>query len=202
MMKEAQPEIDWEKAYARMEWARQALDPGASLSPQEVERILKDRARALAKPIEEASTPTEALELLVFSLAGERYGIETTYVLEVIPVRELTPVPCTPPFVLGVVNHRGRILTVLDFRRLFELAGQGVPERGRVVAVEAGEMTFGILADAVAGAVRVGVDKVAPPPLTLTGDHQAFIQGVTREMVAVLNLDALARDPRIMVNEE
>ncbi|MBI4560530.1 MAG: chemotaxis protein CheW [Candidatus Rokubacteria bacterium] len=156
----------------------------------------------MAKPLEEAGAPAEVLELLVLSLAGERYGIETAYVLEVLPLRELTPVPCTPAFVLGVVNHRGRILPVLDLRRLFELAGQGATEGSRAVAVEAGGMTFGILADAVTGVVRIGVDAAASLPVTLTGDRQAFIRGVTGEMVAVLDLEALARDPRITVNEE
>jgi len=171
-------------------------------SPDEIERILRRRAQALARPVVETTAATETFELLVFSLAGERYGVETASVLEVIPLRELTPVPCTPPFVLGVVNHRGRILPVLDLRRLFDLTGQGMTDGGRVVAVEAGGMTFGIFADAVAGTVRVGADEVAPPPTTLTGDRRTFIQGVTREMAAVLDLNALARDPRILVNEE
>lgn len=183
-----------------MKEARPAI-PGASRSPQEVKRILRERAQALAKPLE-APAPTEVLDLLVFFLAGERYGIETAHVLEVVPLRELTPVPCTPSFVLGVINHRGRILPVLDLRRLFELAGQGITEGSRIVAVEAGGMTFGIFADAVAGTVRVGAHEVVPPPTALTGDRQVFIQGVTGEMVAVLDLEALARDPRILVNEE
>ena len=138
----------------------------------------------------------------MFTLAGERYGIETAHVLEVVPLRELTPVPCTPPFYLGVMNHRGRILPVLDFRRLFDLAGQGVTKGSRVVVVEAGGMTFGIFTDAVAGTTRIGAQEAAPPPITLSGDRQAFVRGVTGEMVAVLDLEAMARDPRIVVNEE
>lgn len=173
-----------------------------SRPPEEVERILRQRAEALAKPLEEVRPPTELLELLVLALSGERYGIETVHVLEVVPLRGLTPVPATPPFVLGVVNHRGRILPILDLRRLFELAGQGVTDANRVVAVEAGAKVFGIFADAVAGTVRVGTDEVAPPPANLAGDHQALIRGITGEMVAVLDLEALARDPRIAVNEE
>jgi len=173
-----------------------------SRPPEEVKRILRERAKVLARPVEEARTPAEPLELLVLSLTGELYGIETAHVLEVVPLRGLTPVPCTPLFILGVVNHRGRILTVLDLRRLFELAGQGIPEGGRVVAVEAGGMAFGIFADAVAGTIRLGADEVASPPVTLAGDRQVFIRGVTGEMVAVLDLEALARDPRITVNEE
>lgn len=201
-MKEARPAIDWEKVHARLEQTRQAIEAGRQPSPEEVRRILRDRAQALAKPSEETATPTEVLDLLVFSLARERYGIEAAHVLEVVPFRELTPVPCTPPFVLGVVNHRGRILPVLDFRRLFELPGQEAPEGSRVVAVEAGGVTFGIFADAVAGTVRVGVPEIASPPASLAGSRQAFVRGVTTEMVAVLDLEALAQDPQITVNEE
>ena len=201
-MNEARPAIDWQEAYARLERARQALEARRELPPEEVRRLLNDRARALAKPLEEAPAPTEVLDLLVFSLAGERYGIEMAHVLEVVPLRELTPVPCTPPFVFGVVNHRGRILPVLDFRRLFELAGQGITGESRVVAVEVGGMTLGIFAESVVGIVRVGAHEVASPPVTLTGNRQAFIRGVTGEMVAVLDLQALARDPRIVVNNE
>jgi len=201
-MNEARPAIDWQEAYARLERIRRALEAGGDRPPEETGRILRDRARALARPVEEAPAPTEVLDLLVFSLTGERYGIETAHVLEVVPLRGLTPVPGTPPFVLGVVNHRGRILPVLDLRRLFELAGQGIAKGGRVVAVEVGGMAFGIFADAVAGSVRLGADEVAPPPVSLARDRQAFIRGVTGGMVAVLDLEALASDPRITVNEE
>jgi purine-binding chemotaxis protein CheW len=201
-MSETGPAVNWQEAYSRLEQTRRTLETGGSLPPEEVKRILRERAQALAKPLAEARSPAELLDLLVFSFAGERYAIETAYVMEVIPLRELTPVPCTPPFILGVVNHRGRILPVLDLRRLFELAGHGIANGGRVVAVEVGGMAFGIFADAVAGSVRLGADEVAPPPLTLAGDRQAFIRGVTGGMVAVLDLEALASDARIAVNEE
>jgi len=85
-----------------------AMRPDGSLSPEEVRRILWERARALARPLEEAPVPTEVLELLVFSLAEGQYGIETAHVQKVFPLRDLTPVPCTPSFVLGVANYRGR----------------------------------------------------------------------------------------------
>lgn len=194
--------LNWQTAYARLEQTHRTLEAGGSTLPEEVKRILRERAHALATPLTEVRTPAEVLDVLVFSLAGERYGIETAHILEVIPLRELTPVPCTPPVVLGVVNHRGRILPVLDLRRLFELPGQGVTEGSRVVAVEVGGMTFGIFADAVAGTIRVAAHEIAHPPVTLTGGHQAFIRGVTGEMVGVLDLETLARDPRIVVNDE
>ena len=201
-MNETRPTVNWQAAYSRLEQTRRTLETGGSLPPEEVKRILRDRAQALAKPLAEARTPAEVLDLLLFSLAGERYGIETAYVLEVIPLRELTPVPCTPPFILGVVNHRGRILPVLDLRRLFELPGQGVTAGGPVVAVEAGGMTFGISADAVSGVERIGAHEVAPPPAASAGDRQAFLLGVTGEMVAVLDMEKIASDKKIVVHEQ
>lgn len=200
-MKEARSTVNWQEVYARIEQSRQLLEAGVERAPEEVKRILRERAQALAKPLE-APAPTEVLDLLVFFLAGERYGVETPHVLEVVPLRELTPVPCTPSFVLGVINHHGRILPVLDFRRLLDLAEQGIAEGSRVVAVEAGGMTFGILADAVSGVERIGAHEVAPPPAAISGDRQTFLLGVTGEMVAVLDTEKITSDKKIVVHEQ
>lgn len=201
-MNEERARIDWQEVHDRLERARRALEAGDEPAPEEARRLLRERAQALARPREEVSTPTDVVELLVFALGAERYGIETRHVLEVVRLRGLTPVPCTPPFVLGVMSHRGRILAVLDLRTLLDLAGRGIAEGSQVVAVEAGGMAFGIVADAVGEGIRVAGDGLAPPPAALVGGGHAFIRGVTAGMVAVLDVEAMARDPRITVNEE
>ncbi len=193
---------DWQEAHARLERARQAIESGGHLSPEEATRILRNRARELATPLEEAMPSTEMIELVVFTLAGERFGIELTHVLEVTSLRELIPVPCTPAFVLGMINYRGRILTVLDLRRLLNLPGEGLTEGSRVISVKAAGMTFGIVADTVAGTLSVPAHKVAPPPEALTGLRLALTRGITEELMTVLDLDALARTPEILVNDE
>ncbi len=192
----------WQEVYTRLERARQALEAGEDRPPDEVRRILRERAQVLARPPKRSPAPTETLELLIFALAGEQYGIETAHVIEVVPLREVTSVPGTPSFLLGVINYRGRILPVLDFRRLLELAGQGVTEGNRAVVVEVRGMAFGVLADALAGTVRVGVEEVGPPPVALAGDRQTFLRGVTGDLISVVDLVALTRDPRLLVNEE
>lgn len=194
--------LDWQEAYARLERARRALEAGGAPSAEEIGRVLSDRARRLARPLAPAVSPAPASEVLVVTLDGERYGIETAHVQDVAPLGALTPVPCVPPFVLGVVTRRGRVLPVLDLRRLLDLPGRGVPEGSRVVMVEAGGMTFGLFTDAVTEVRRVGATEVAPPPAVLAAGRRAVIRGVTGDLVAVLDLEALARDPRIVVNEE
>ncbi|MBI2179061.1 MAG: purine-binding chemotaxis protein CheW, partial [Candidatus Tectomicrobia bacterium] len=189
--------VDWGEIHARLERSRRALEAGGELPPGEVERILRERAKSLARPREEAPEAAAALDLLVFAFGGERYGIEMDHAVEVIPVQDLVPVPCTPPFVLGVVNHRGQALPVLDIRKLAGLPGQAAGEKGRVIVVKAGKMTLGVFAGAVEGTARAGADELALPPAPPAGGREAFIRGVTREMVGVLDLDALARDSRI-----
>lgn len=197
--------FDWEAAYARLEAFGRALEETVEPAPEEVRRILRERALSLARPQETAPAPSEGPELVVFSLGEERYGIEAAHVHQVVPLRELTRVPCTPPFVLGVINHRGRILAVLDLRRFLNLSGlsgQDTPEGGRVVVVDAGGMTFGIRADSVAGIHKEAARELAPPPVTLASAGRAFVRGVAGDMIAVLDAEALARDPGIRVQEE
>ena len=193
---------DWHEAHARLELGRKALQTDGKLPQEEVARILKSRALALATPPVGSAPATKMFQLLVFTLSGARFGIETAHVLEATSLRELIPVPCTPNFVVGVVNYRGRILTVLDFRKLFELAGQGVTEKSQIVVVTAGGMVLGIFIDAVEGVIQVPAHEVMPSPVTLSDDRRAFIMGVTGEMITILDIPALVQDPRFTVNEE
>ena len=201
-MSERRSTIDWEGARARLEHLRRTLEGGGEPPPEEARRVLLERARALARVREEPPAPAEMLDLLVFSLGGDRYGVETASVLEVFRLRELTPVPCTPGFMPGVLSYRGRILPVLDLHRLLGRPGLPPLEARPVVAVEAGGMSFGILTDAVAGTVRTAREEIAMPPASLLSAGAAFIRGVTTGMVAVVDLEALALDPRLVVNEE
>ncbi|HEV8662334.1 MAG TPA: hypothetical protein VGT06_04215, partial [Candidatus Methylomirabilis sp.] len=66
--------ISWQQVYVHLEQVRRALEAGGERSPETVKQILEERAKALARPLDSAPTATAMLDLLVFSLAGERYG--------------------------------------------------------------------------------------------------------------------------------
>jgi purine-binding chemotaxis protein CheW len=92
---------------------RQAISVSAAIGEEHVNEILKSRARKLAQPLEAPQTNLELLHVLEFRLSRERYAIEQMHVREVHPLRELTPLPCTPEFLRGLVNVRGQILPVI-----------------------------------------------------------------------------------------
>lgn len=167
--------------------------------------ILRARAKALAREDGDAegdAAREEQLQVIEFLLAYERYGIESSFIREVYPLRDYTPIPCTPPFVLGMINVRGQILSVLDIKRFFDLPQKGLTDLNKVLLVRAGDMELGILADAVLEVRSLPLRTIQPAPATLTGIRAEYLRGVTADRLIVLDIAALLSDSRIIVDEE
>lgn len=128
--------------------------------------------------------------------------MESQYVQEVHPLKELTPLPCTPPFVIGVVNVRGRIVPVLDLKKFLELPEKGLTDLHRIILVRGEDFEVGILADVIVG-VRFVLENTLQPSLpTLTGLRAEYLKGVTAERLIILDLKRILADPKIIVNDE
>ena len=194
--------IDWHEVHRRLDAARAAGKRARTPDPEETKRVLKARAQALARQPGQAEAAGEHIEVVEFVLAHERYAVETRYVREVYPLENLTPLPCTPAFVLGIVNLRGEILSVIDLKKFFELPEKGLTDLNKVIVLQSGNMRFGILADAVAGVRRVPLVGIQPSLPTLTGVREAYLKGVTAERTVVLDAEKLLADERIVVQEQ
>ncbi|OYW02490.1 MAG: chemotaxis protein CheW, partial [Acidobacteria bacterium 37-65-4] len=107
--------------------------------------------------------------MLEFSLAYERYALETSMIREVLPLRELTPLPCIPPFILGIINLRGQILAIVDLKRFFNLPANGLSDLNKVIVLRHRRLEVGILADAVMGVRAIPLLEVQTQLPTLEG---------------------------------
>jgi purine-binding chemotaxis protein CheW len=196
--------IDWKAIHRRLAVSTAAISGNLDRDPQEVRRVLEARARAAARrPI----TPddTEQLEVLTFSLASETYGVETRHVREVCQLKDLTPLPCTPPFIAGVINLRGQILAILDLRKFFELPARGLTELNRVIVLAGDSDELGLLADSIDGARSVPSRELQECLPTLTGVRERFLKGIwvlTGQMLAVLDGGRLLADASLEVNDQ
>jgi purine-binding chemotaxis protein CheW len=168
----------------------------------EVERLLRARAQALARVSGPPPAAGTMLELLEFKLASERYALESRHVEEVHPLRELTPLPGTPPFILGIVNLRGRILPVLDLKKFFDLPERGLTDLHRIILVRGHGLELGLLADVIVGVRSVAAESLQPSLPTLTGIRADYLKGVSEERLVVLDLDRLLSDPKIIVHQD
>jgi purine-binding chemotaxis protein CheW len=191
--------IDWDNLRRRLEASRAAIDLEAT--PEETREILRTRAGELAR--HSCNEQAEAgLELLEFRLSHETYAIEICWVAETYPLRELTPLPGTPPFVLGIINVRGRILSVIDMRVFFDLPLKGLTDLNKVIILQSGGMEFGILADEIIGTRTIPLTELQPPLATLTGIRQEYLKGVTLQRTALLDGGKLLTDGKIVVRDE
>src|SRR3990172_4176155 len=153
--------------------------------------ILKARAKALAREGKDKEAPEESIEVVEFLLAYERYGIESSYVREVYPLKELTPLPCTPPFVLGIINVRGQILSVIDIKKFFDLPEKGLTNLNKAIILHNDNMELGILADIILGVRSIPLEEIQPSLPTLTGIREEYLKGVTRWRVVILDAEKL-----------
>ncbi|MFL5803252.1 MAG: chemotaxis protein CheW [Roseiflexaceae bacterium] len=161
-------------------------------------RILQERARALAAQETTAAT-AEGEEILFFQLGDGRYGLPAPSIREVQPLGAWTALPATPPFVVGLVNIRGRLLAALDIRPLLDLPPAPPQATAQLIILAANGGDVGLLADTVL-AVGRGDGHLMPVPSATTGRGVAWVRGVDRHMHVLLDPAALLADPRLIVN--
>lgn len=163
--------------------------------------ILEARAQLLARPLVEPPVSERTVELLVFACAGGTYAVDAGSVVEVVPLADPIPVPSTPTALVGVINHRGRIVAVVDLARLLPAPQQEPSGAGLAVVVRSGNAILGLCADAVSGVLTIDERDLLPAD-HLGEQRDGVVRGITPTLAAILDLDAVASDPRVMVDDE
>ncbi len=192
--------IDWSAVHRRLQSVNAAIERAVSPSVGEKNSILKQRARILSQEARNNEAGEEYIEILEFLLAQERYGIETRHIREVYPLKELTPLPSTPPFVLGVVNARGRIVPVVDIKTIFGLPDRGLTDLNKLIIVRANGMELGLLADTIVGVQRVPLQDIQPSLPTLSGIRADYLKGVTKERLVIIDAEKVLLDEKLLVH--
>lgn len=194
-------EIDWERIHQRLEVSRAAMERGFAPDADEMRRILRDRAKLLARDLSNNAAPGASLEIVEFRLAYERYGIESSCIREICPLKDLVPLPSTPAFVLGLINVRGQIVSVIDIKKFFDLPHKGLTDLNKVLILRTSHMEAGILADAILSVRRLEIKDLQPALPTLTGIRSDYIKGITKDSLVILDAEKLLMDERILVDE-
>jgi purine-binding chemotaxis protein CheW len=188
--------------------------------PEVMQQIWARRAAELAKVLVEEEEG-EQIKLVLVQLGREVYGLDVQCVVDIKPAAQITPVPRVPDWVAGVVNLRGRILSVIDLRRFFglphverggenSLAQRPEPVEGMpyLVVVETPEMEVVLLADGVLDVEALLTSRMRDAADTVRGLPPEYVRGVAERrgegdgMLVVLDLPALLADERLIIHEE
>lgn len=137
------------------------------------------------------------LQWVTFRLEDETYGINVMQVQEVLRHTEIAPVPGAPSYVLGIINLRGNVVTVIDTRLRFGLTATDTTDNTRIVVIEAENQVVGILVDAVAEVVYLSQSEIETTPNVGNDESAKFIQGVCHkndQLLILVDLEKLLTD--------
>ena len=142
----------------------------------------------------DAATGTDPLQCVTFHLDGEIYGINVMLVQEVLRITEIAPVPGAPDFVLGIINLRGNVVTVIDTRKRFALPAKEMDDSTRIVIIESDMQTVGIVVDGVSEVVNVSRSDIETAPSVGNDEASRYIESVVsrdEELLILVDLNKL-----------
>ncbi|MDH5435292.1 MAG: chemotaxis protein CheW [Gammaproteobacteria bacterium] len=126
----------------------------------------------------ESNEKDPIIQWVTFKLDNEIYGINVMQVQEVLRMTEIAPVPGAPNYVLGIINLRGNVVTVMDTRQRFGLMSTETDDQTRIIIVEAQSNVVGILVDSVAEVVYLRESEMELAPNVGNDESSKYIQGV------------------------
>ncbi|MCU7871262.1 MAG: chemotaxis protein CheW [Candidatus Thiodiazotropha sp. (ex Lucinoma borealis)] len=137
------------------------------------------------------------IQFVTFILMDEVYGINVMQVQEVLRITEIAPVPGAPSYVLGIINLRGNVVTVIDTRTRFGLPSAELDDASRIIVIESEKQVVGILVDAVAEVVELRETDIDAAPNVGTEESSRYIQGVATQedsLLILVDLNKLLTD--------
>jgi purine-binding chemotaxis protein CheW len=170
--------------------------PEVALGQQNEQSVLvtlKRRAESLAAEQSEEGIE-DALSILLFGIGPEWYAVGIESVREIYNEYVVTPVPCVPPSILGVINVRGEIISVTDLRTLLRLPAGETEESSPVIVVENGGCTTALVVDMIGDIADVPKDAVEPPVANVDKSQAACVAGsvfVGGKVMGLLNLEEI-----------
>ena len=140
------------------------------------------------------------LQWVTYQLEEETYGINVMQVQEVLRITEIAPVPGAPDYVLGIINLRGNVVTVIDTRKRFGLDGHVSDDNSRIIIVEVNGNVIGMLVDSVAEVVYLHQSEIDTAPNVNNDESSRFIQGVCsreEQLLILVDVDKFLSDEEI-----
>ena len=132
------------------------------------------------------------LQWVTFKLGEETYGVNVMQVQEVLRITEIAPVPGAPSYVIGIINLRGNVVTVLDTRKRFGMVARDTDDLSRILIIESAKQVVGMLVDSVSEVVYLRESEIEAAPNVGNEENSRFIQGVCnreKELLILVDLN-------------
>lgn len=162
---------------------------------------MRIRAGLISGGEPEIQSSGDSMIVVEFLLGREKYAIDSSFVTEVLSVRNLTQVPMTPNFIAGLMTIRGKIISVVNLVRFFDPREVAASIQKKILVIKYQQMEFAIGADEIKGTKLLDMNFLSTPPVTINKSGAEYIQGVTPERIILLNAVSILTDSRIIINQ-
>lgn len=140
-------------------------------------------------------------QLVVFSLGDEEFGVEINNVQEIIRMPTITKIPQAPDYVKGVINLRGRIITVINLNTIMGMQDRRHDEDTRIIVANVNDTVMGFVVDSVSEVMRLPTNNVEQAPAIIASKiNTEYLQGVgkmDRRLLILLNLEKFVSASRL-----
>ena len=192
-MNSKRAKIDWDDVRQRLEQSQRALEKSLNVDESRLKTVYAQRAAGLAARRNQAAA-SHLLPALVFSLGKEQYALELSYVLQVYPFAKYTPVPESPPQMLGVTNLRGEIRSVMDLGKMLELPASNAAG-GYVLLLRRDTSDVAVRVDQIETVRQIALQDLAVTAGEDVEPSARYVKGVTADHIIVLNTEAILDHP-------
>lgn len=197
-----QGRLDWQALHERSAQTGSSPDPKINEA-----RVLRERAAELARPVESVVSGASADTLVILRHNHCQIALEVEYVREIIPLESITYVPGVPEFIAGVVNARGKILTVVNLEVFLRRnptirRDTDAAHKQTVVMLEMGSFEFGVLCEGFPVIGQHNSTQFHEIPGALMDYRTEYLKGIDREGALLVNLAALTADPEFIVDQQ
>ena len=175
-----------------------------SATPEE-RAIFRQRADSLREPIQSLKAKNELIPLAVIGFSNEFFGLDLELVREFTEISNLTPIPGCPNHIVGNMNLRGEIVTLVDIRNVLNLPATSINVDSQVVVVQVDDIVAGLPVDRVLEMVYLNSADMTPSVAAPSNQGEKYLQGTAtfqEKMLKVLDLPKLFTQGDLVVNEE
>lgn len=165
-------------------------------------KILKERANNVKHSLKKLKRSEKILPGLEFLFSNEKFVIELIYISEVILLKNLTPLPSTPEFILGIINIKGKIISVINIKKFFNQPSKEIKYLSKVIVVNYNKIELGILVDEIIGITDIELEKLQLKVNDITLNYKNFTIGITEERGIVLDIKKILLSERLIINDK
>ncbi len=173
--------------------------PYAHFSPED-QQILQERTQNLMQRAEAEDT-AESYPIAVMEIRGEYFGIDLTSVREFTTICTVTPIPCCPDYVIGNINLRGEIVTLMSLHSILNVAR---PNSHQAIVVAVDDITAGIVVDQILDVIDIQSSVMTTLPVAVRSEGQNYTKGTASyhdHTITLLDVPKLLAQGELVVNE-